>query len=390
MLLLKKVWALLLATAVCFGLTIGAFAENVDADTIEANENLSSESSVSSLPEDNEVKVDNELSSESSNEAVPSVENALDRPEEPFSEETNYLSLFIHNVHGVSISIDETVIMKNLTGDDQYLYLSFHADDGNGYAVMDLEDWTIIEMSLDSLPLYSVTGDMLYAGPLSFISLQDGVAYDSNTNQPIDIEIKSNRASRFQSIDESTKQKMLSEANDLTRATRETISGSGSTTWAYSSGNVYGDCGVNAMAMLEKWYDTYVNTNYLPSNLSTESTIKNSIKSYIEGTGEPWQLSETRIAAAITAHTKKVGLNGYYLYGTTQTYSWSSICSRVTSNKPTLISIKGEPTYGYHYVIVTGFSDTGTPSTNQFYVNNGWGGYAWINQSYTYRQIVVS
>lgn len=140
MLLLKKVWALLLATAVCFGLTIGAFAENVDADTIEANENLSSESSVSSLPEDNEVKVDNKLSSESSNEAVPSVENALDRPEEPFSEETNYLSLFIHNVHGVSISIDETVIMKNLTGDDQYLYLSFHADDGNGYAVMDLED----------------------------------------------------------------------------------------------------------------------------------------------------------------------------------------------------------------------------------------------------------
>jgi len=67
--------------------------------------------------------------------------------------------------------------------------------------------------------------------------------------------------------------------------------------------------------MLEKHYGLYVNTNYLPSTLSSESDIKNSIYNYIvNNTSFPTtSLTNTQLASIIVGHTQSVGVSGYYL-----------------------------------------------------------------------------
>lgn len=88
--------------------------------------------------------------------------------------------------------------------------------------------------------------------------------------------------------------------------------------------------------MLEKYYDSYVNTNYLPSTLSSESDIKNSIYNYIvNNTSFPTtSLTNTQLASIIVGHTQSVGVSGYYLYTNSTNYNWTGLCSKINADKP--------------------------------------------------------
>ena len=171
-----------------------------------------------------------------------------------------------------------------------------------------------------------------------------------------------------------------------TRSTIRTITGTGSSTWLYSSGNIQGDCGINCIAMLEKYYDSYVNTNYLPSTLSSESDIKNSIYNYIvNNTSFPTtSLTNTQLASIIVGHTQSVGVSGYYLYTYSTNYNWTGLCSKINADKPMPLLLHNHPTFGNHYVIACGYSDTAVPSTSRIYINSGWTstGFVWIYQNY--------
>lgn len=312
-----------------------------------------------------------------------------------FSFENKYLILYMQNVMDEDIKIRNITQVADLSGTYRYLY--YEIDNGRhlGYAILNVDTLSVEECAFDHVLPFEFGRNMVYGGPLAYLESQKSFYKHKLTGQEFKLEAIQ-EAKQFQKSENS---KILSESEKAdnylklmsTQSVIKNITGSGNKSWVFNAGSYKGDCGVNAIAMLEKYYDLYVSSSYLPSSLSTEQQIKNSIANYILNVmGYPnLQLSENEWADAITQHSRSVGLNGNYLYGSSSTYSWSSTVRKIDSNRPMTISIKNHPTYGYHYVVVSGYTDTADLGTSRLYVNTGWSshGFVWINQSYGYRQM---
>lgn len=305
--------------------------------------------------------------------------------------ECEYIKTFIRHMHNTDIIIKDYKTLLDTNGKESFLYVTFSNNKSTGYAILNLADMSIPELSLTNLAPFTVDESIIYLGPLNYVRHEGSSNVDVRTGKVVSLSEMTEASNAFQSKTSGTtlgveaKQKALADlVANTTLATRVTISGAGSSSWAYTAGLYYGDCGINAIAMIEKWYDTYVSSNYLPSNLSTEQSIKKSIYDYAKSNNYPTtSISESNLAGLITGHTESVGLSGRYLYATYSTYNWADTCDRIDDNRPTILStVSSTPTYGRHYIIAVGYTDDGIPSNNELYVNDGWGDYVWLASSY--------
>lgn len=308
--------------------------------------------------------------------------------------ECEYVKAFVKHMHDTDITITAVKTLQDASRQDSFIYITFTANNSNGYAILDLTNLMIIELSLTHLAPFNINDNIVYFGPLNYVRLKGENAVNVLDNNTISLNELSKVCGNFKNKSLGTKLdlnakkqaiKLLSSSQ--ASAVRKTISGSGSTSWAFKAGKYYGDCGINAIAMLEKWYDKYVNTNYLPSSLSTERNIKKSIFNMANPTTK---IDASILASLITEHSQSVGLNGYYLYAVESLYDWVNTSNRIDENRPVLLStINYTPKYKRHYVIAAGYTDDGIPSNNQLYVNDGWGGYVWLSSSYMVEMITA-
>jgi hypothetical protein len=310
--------------------------------------------------------------------------------------ENKFLTLYMKNVMKEDINIVDVTQISDLTGVCRYLYYEINNGKHLGYAILNADTLSVTECAFDHVLPFKVNKNILYGGPLVYLefdnsSYQDKMSGKEVNTQTIQNMISFQKNSLLPSILSDNEKADMYLDLSRTQSVINTISGSGNTSWVFNTGSYQGDCGVNAVAMVEKYYDLYVNSNYLPSSLSTEQQIKNSIANYILGdmAYPDLSLSESEWASVITQHSMSVGLSGYYLYSYSETYNWISTVQKIDDNRPMTISIKNHPTYGYHYVVVAGYSDTADLSTSRLYVNTGWSshGFVWIDQSYGYRQM---
>ncbi len=310
--------------------------------------------------------------------------------------ENRFLIHYMKNIMKEDINIASMTQISDLTGTYRYLY--YEIDNGKhlGYAIMNADTLSITECAFDHVLPFRVNKNIVYGGPLIYLefdksSYQDKMSGKEVNAQTIQNMISFQKSSLSASILSDNEKADLYRDLSSTQSVINTISGSGNTSWVFNAGSYQGDCGVNAVAMVEKYYDLYVSSNYLPSSLSTEQQIKNSIANYILGSmAYPnLTLSENEWASVITQHSMSVGLSSNYLYSYSETYNWISTVKKIDNNRPMTISIKNHPTYGYHYVVVAGYTDTADLSTSRLYINTGWSshGFVWIDQSYGYRQM---
>lgn len=305
-----------------------------------------------------------------------------------------YVISYMKNVMHSNVTIRSKSDVKNLNQEECLIYYILNTENGNGYVILDTETLIIPECSLESTLPITVNDSIIYGGILTYLNKKSGAYYDIMSGKNVEIAT----VSRMREMQEENKQRVLTETEKIQRlesiraseSVIRTVSGAGNSSWLFKSGRYYGDCGINCIAMLEKYYDLYVNSNYLPSTLTTESQIKQSINAYITNyTGFSTTLiDENNLDDIISQHSYSLNTS-HYLYANTSTYSWSTAVSKVTSNRPLAITIRNHPDFGYHYVIVCGYADTADLSTSRLYINSGWTdpGYVWIDQSYGYKQI---
>lgn len=310
--------------------------------------------------------------------------------------ENQFLKLYMKNVMKEDINIVNVMQISDLTSAYRYLY--YEIDNGKhlGYAILNADTLTITECAFDHVLPFKVNNNLVYGGPLVYLEYDESSYLDKMSGKEVNTQTIQNmisfqKSSLLPSILSNNEKADLYLDLSSTQSVINTISGSGNTSWVFNAGSYQGDCGVNAVAMVEKYYDLYVSSNYLPSSLTTEQQIKNSIANYILGDMAYPDLSiwENEWASVINQHSMSVGLSGYYLYSYSETYNWISTVQKIDDNRPMTISIKNHPTYGYHYVVIAGYTDTADLSTSRLYVNTGWSshGFVWIDQSYGYKQM---
>lgn len=303
---------------------------------------------------------------------------------ETFDLEKEYIKLYLQNVHETEIDIQNLKPLLNTSGFAKYLYVTFFSDNGEGYVILDIDNFTIIEMATNHTAPFDDSKEMIYIGPLSYIEISGNKLIEPFTKE----EVTESDLLTIQSrtITELSLEEKLEKIETLKtkRATRKTITGAGNSSWAFSAGRYYGDCGINVVAMIEKWYDKYESSNYLPPSLSSEAEIKESIFYFLN---EQYEMTESRAASCLRDHSREVGLNGKYIYTSHTSYDWADTCNRLDDDYPVILSIKYHPVYNYHYVVAVGYSDDGDPDYNQLYINDGWGDYVWIDQSYANQAI---
>lgn len=164
--------------------------------------------------------------------------------------------------------------------------------------------------------------------------------------------------------------------NSLSLASTNTITESGSlkgALWTYSY-NPTGICGSTASAILLKYYDLWVNGNYIPSNLESSSgeTLIKYLVPYIEGS--------ERGSYAIDVES---GLETYmYIQGISnaaisQTYNYNTVKSKINANRPVLILINNHPGLGDHWIVAHGYKkgyyDSSLLNFTTIIVNDGHG-----------------
>ncbi|WP_354087050.1 C39 family peptidase [Clostridium algidicarnis] len=139
--------------------------------------------------------------------------------------------------------------------------------------------------------------------------------------------------------------------------------------------NPNGICGSTAAAMFLRYWDTWHNGNYVPSNLQTsngEALIKRLVQ-YIDGS------SPDELKDGIQSYLRSQGVNDY-MYS--ETYCNYRVQERIDNNKPFILGLTNHPTYNEHWVTAYGyFVELGR--FKYIIVNNGWGGSGvYINSSY--------
>lgn len=133
--------------------------------------------------------------------------------------------------------------------------------------------------------------------------------------------------------------------------------------------NPNGICGSTAAAMLLRWYDLYVNSNYVPSSLQTSTgiTLIDHLRPYIDGTTPGSTTGEVYTGILSYCSDQGVFHNAGYA-----AVSLAYVSGRVDSfGTPYILGVSTSPTYVKHWVTGYGYSTSGGSSFA--IVNDGWG-----------------
>lgn len=304
------------------------------------------------------------------------------------SNSVEYVKDFISAYHNKNIDVKGHQELLDASGENTFTCIRFTADSQEGFAIVDNVAMCVTEIYFDKAAPFSENDTITYTGPFGYF-ITDGNAFYSIMDETNVTELSLAEATlELRAENSQTVYNPETSLLKTAKASSKTISGAGSSSWAYASGNIVGDCGINAVAMQLKWYDIYVSSNYLSNSYNSEANIKNGVYNYCISHGLPTKFWENELATALVGFSQTAGINGTYLYAESKLPDWSTVTRVANSNRPLILSTNSNtPTYGTHYVISVGYNDTGSVTSNQVYCNDGWGKYAWINFIYVQKMV---
>lgn len=230
------------------------------------------------------------------------------------------------------------ILLYDINGKVNAIFVEFEKD---GYAIINVNDYTIPEFSLESNKKLNPSIKYLYNGP--------GALIEFNKRN-----IKSYSKSSFIYLANEGAQKNVLQLN--TTIEKSMITRSSSTfddldqslrNWDYNTNN---NCGSVAAAIVINYRDRTYNSNYLDSSIQeNEQAVVNLMGNYV---GNSWtSLSELR--DGINDYLASRGLSRKFV---SQSYfNYPKLKSEIASNRPVIIDTDAHGTYGEHWIIASGY-----------------------------------
>lgn len=283
-------------------------------------------------------------------------------------EKTQEVANNLLNSLGKTSNLNELTLLKNLNGGTEAVLYSL---DRKGYIIVDINDFTIPEFSLEGKNPYNNIKNPIYNGPLKYYSKKDAKSVlnikDSTIVNKNDF---NNIYSKNEvSLDEQNFNVFINFNNNhiIPYGNLNTIKKLPGTlkTWYISGGH----CGSIASAITMRYYYDYVSSNYVNSAEISENSLISLMQKYV-GYG------------ATRYSDLKNGLNSYFRYrGVNNSaisldyFSYSKLMNRININRPVIVGTSNDSKFGNHWIVAHGYAEINygaVENSNYIIVNDGW------------------
>jgi len=230
----------------------------------------------------------------------------------------------------------------------------------SGYIIVNTNDYSIPELSLESNARIDWEKEYLYNGPLALVEFSESNAmkieklsyrYENDKKNKVDI----NQDSSISESQYNIEPLYSSTSGNLDHSL---------VTWDY---NPDGRCGPLAAAIVLKYYDVNYDSDMIATQYqNSDEDLSDLLVTYMDG------------PSTYPADVRD-GLNDYYsdnnldytatLYGT---FSLTRLKAEIADNdNPVMIETDNHPTYREHWIIAHGYLSAA--GYDYVYINNGWG-----------------
>lgn len=253
-----------------------------------------------------------------------------------------------------------TKVLKDADGKERFCYLPFET---GGYLIYDSKLNIIHEYSRkNGNAIVEESPELYYLGALRYFQKVGEKYVELPTGDTI---VSADFTNLADGIDRSVASKMRMRSNARVVNRSNTING----TVPNYRHNPDGICGSTASAMMLRWYDIYVNQNYVPSSLESSDGVVliDHLRGYIEGNTSGSTVGEVYGGIVAYCADQGVGYDGSY-----DVVNVSYVVGRVdTYGTPFVLGLHNHPKYKNHWV--TGYGYSLRSSGDFAIVNDGWG-----------------
>lgn len=279
--------------------------------------------------------------------------------------------------------LKDPIKLYNMNNDVVALFFS---DKTGGYIIINVDDKSIPEFSPSYNNKYIVDNSKkyFYNGPVTYMEEENGQIVDLNNNLNLGTlyQVKSKLKGKVVYGEAEKKNsfsvnKTSSQNLNLTSGYDYWYTIMGSVpTYSYNPNSI---CGSTAAAMYLRYYDYYINDNYVPTSISSsdEVLLINYLVPYIDGSTPGSTPGE--LQTGITNYLRGRGIyTSIYL----DVLNMGIVAGLVGNDRPFIAGLNNHPVYTNHWV--TGYGYAGNSSGSYIIVNDGWGASnVYINTIYT-------
>lgn len=270
----------------------------------------------------------------------------------------------IQLVTDLNLNIDYTTKIPLYNNEDVEV-ASFYKLCNIGYVIIQNDTGEILEFSQEENNKYLTDQNekYYYGGPLAYYeetNSKGNYIVDVHTNEYIEKD-----EIDFIEANETTSQLSASKASSSTTSNSITLS---TRAWDY---NPDGRCGATAVSIILMWYDDHIDDSTVASVYEAEVPLID----YITNNYIPQSASYGTLIAGWTSYYYDKGRSEVAaqvrrtLFGDVSDV-FSKIKNRINANRPLVVGLDEAPTYGNHWVVGTGYTDS---SSDYVKVNDGWG-----------------
>ncbi len=264
-----------------------------------------------------------------------------------------------------------------------------------GYIIIDSNTYGIIEFSTITDNKYIVNDGCkyYYSGPLSYLKTNSSNnIVDCRTGEIIDkINISFDSKTKFDKT-------AIAKQNSIT-ANSISLTSSANTALSYLTRtynyNINNNCASVAAAIFFAYYYDYIDKSYaLPNYITSDGkTFINLLISFIEPNHDIIDGTfTTQVVDGMNRYLESILHSKNIKYVTTWnilTTPYNKVKQSISNGNPAMVSLANHTTYGYHWVVAHGYSNSDL--LKYITVNDGWGNLGInISESYLYSTIYTN
>lgn len=291
-----------------------------------------------------------------------------------YDKEIQIANNFIKNVLNQD-SYERVVQLYDIEDNAKYLFFDLKE---NGYVIVDIENDIIVEGGLEENKyIKETTEKYYYNGPLNYYQKEKDKFIDLKRNKKVDKKIE--KVKFKNSLIDNTNANGLDNNENITTLAASYYTKKLTGTLPNYSYNPNGICGSTATAMFLMYYDNYINGEYVSSSLQTSIgvTLIKALVPYIDGSIPGSMPSELKSGLQVYIKDRLISHTIVCV-----SYSSSIFKSRIDANRPIIVDLNSDPTYGEHWVTANGYY-MASSSIGYIIVNDGWGSTnVYINPGY--------
>ena len=268
--------------------------------------------------------------------------------------------MFLENI-GHPSTVSNPVELKNLDGKVEAIAFTVGQ---NGYIVVNINDLSIPELSLENPNPFANCEKPIYNGPLQYYYESGGQIKSLVDNSTVDITQIDNcyKKEKISNLNDYIAVLALEYDNDTRAATTERYLSASLAEWAMSGGI----CAAIAAAICIKFMYDNVSYVYIDSNSDYiyEGALINLMNQYLGGPG-------------VDAYELRDGLNAYFndrhinnSAVITNPLTFNTVKQSINSNRPLIIGTHDHPTYGDHCIVAHGYFQSRVDG-NYIIINDG-------------------